>query len=120
MVQKTYKYISNKANTNNWDNLKTKLSSWSISILTYKVLESCHSRSKIRRKKTTTKKTLNVKSATLLTWTKELRSQGQPLLQTPETQVNTQNHNLPGEEATHRHSKTVIDEFLEDQCKFAW
>ena len=48
----------------------------------------------------------------------ELRSQGQPLLQTPETQVNTQNHNLP-EEATHRHSKTVIGEFLEAQCKFA-
>ena len=57
MVQKIYKYISNKANTNNWDNLKTKLSSWSISILTYKVLESCHSHSKIRRE--TNKQTKN-------------------------------------------------------------
>lgn len=78
------------------------------------MLESCHSHQKIRRKKTKTKNT-ECKISNSSHMNSELRSQGQPLLQTPETQVNTQNHNLPGEEATHRHSKTVIGEFLAAQ-----
>ena len=82
------------------------------------MLESCHSHQKIRRKTNTKTKNTECKISNSSHMNSELRSQGQPLLQTPETQVNTQNHNLP-EEATHRHSKTVIGEFLEAQCKFA-
>lgn len=63
------------------------------------------------------KRKLKIKS--ILRSTTELKLQGKPPPETLERQVNIDNHNLLGAEATGRNIKVVTDELRETECKLA-